>query len=102
MNSQEIANSMWAFEDSSRRCAQKLFEWTADPKLSERRMQYRVALLNVMQGLEREDPFFVAAGFHLIGTQFQTLQSWKDYQDDRKGVEVQPDVPLPPRAFDVT
>lgn len=84
-------HDMWSFDETVRRFTQKLFEWSADPALRERREKYRHALLLVMEGLAFENPLQVGIAGGLIHDQFKTLRTWEAYQNPDKGLEIQQD-----------
>ena len=67
-----VHNDVWQFGDAFNRCSQKLFGYTSDEALAQRREHYRHALLMILHGLENEDALPIGIAGGIIAAQFQS------------------------------
>lgn len=65
----------WEFEALVRQASQRLFDPSLTPRRLERNRQYRIGLLQILDGLANETPFDVVEGMDRISEQFPKVET---------------------------
>jgi hypothetical protein len=94
-----MIDNPWEFEAFVRQTTQRLFDTALHPRRQERNRQYRIGLLEILDGLANETPADVVEGVDRIAEQFPrvaapfrplpsdgplfTTQDGPDNRDDR-------------------
>lgn len=64
----------WEFEDCVRRASQLLFDPTLPERRVKRNRNYRIGVLQILDGLLSETPFTVLEGMERISSQFPRVE----------------------------
>jgi hypothetical protein len=93
----DVAHNPWAFDNFQRHAMQALFDERVNPDHLERNRNYREGLLQILDGLAKENPFDVSDGVMQIARQFGGLVEPppRVHQDDARDIPALPDAGQP-------